>query len=152
MKRISCNNQFKNKTGDGLIPGKIHTIRSNYEYWKKFEGKELALFSWEGKAYQKGSTQNIFCVKKLIYVQPVWFAKRKCKISIPLFFINENDFNNYPLSITNIIDIKTISENDGFEKWDYFRDWFWSYPNGKMAILHFTDFKYRGGLYDIKRK
>jgi hypothetical protein len=49
MKRISFNAQFVNESGDGLILGKIHTIRQNYSFWKKFEGRDVELFTWEGK-------------------------------------------------------------------------------------------------------
>jgi hypothetical protein len=41
MKRISFDPRFVNEAGNDLIPGKIHTIRQNYEYWKKFEGREV---------------------------------------------------------------------------------------------------------------
>jgi hypothetical protein len=57
MKRISFSPRFVNEMGDDLVSGKIHTIRQNYFYWKKFEGRHAALFTWEGKLYrskQKG--------------------------------------------------------------------------------------------------
>jgi len=138
MKRISFNPQFVNEEGNDLIAGKIHTIRKNYEYWKKFEGKELACFTWEGKPYQKGSTQRVFCVKKLIYVQPVYLHCRemtqKGDKALPDYY-----FNN------KLIPKEIIAENDGFscdtelDDWVFNNKWF---DSRRMAILHFTDFRY----------
>jgi len=131
MKRISFNSQFVNEAGNDLIPGKIHTIRQNYEYWKKFEGKELALFTWEGKPYQKGSKQKVFCVKRLISVQEVYMNYYN------LFFKSREDCIN-----GNEITGDHLAENDGFEKWSDCVKWFCDYPPGELAILHFTDFRY----------
>jgi hypothetical protein len=50
MKRISFNPRFVNETGDDLIPGKIHTVRRNFDYWKKFEGRDVELFTWVEKS------------------------------------------------------------------------------------------------------
>jgi hypothetical protein len=69
MRRISINPRFINKAGNDLVLGKIHTIRQNYDYWKKFEGQEVALFTWEGKPYR--SKQKVFCVKRIVSVQEV---------------------------------------------------------------------------------
>jgi hypothetical protein len=129
MKRISFNPRFVNEAGNGLIPGKIHTIRQNYDCWKRFEGKEVALFMWEGKPYR--SKQKVFCVKRLVSVQEIilhfryecgkllWFTAGKAKLLI-----------------------EELIKNDGFQNdVDLFR-WFENYKPGKMAILHFTDFRY----------
>jgi len=35
-----------------------------------------------------------------------------------------------------------LCRNDGFERGDEFFNWFATYPDGDMAILHFTDFRY----------
>ena len=133
MKRISFNPQFVNEAGNNLIPGKIHTIRQNFEYWKKFEGRELALFTWEGKPYR--SKQKVFCVKRLVGVQEINFIKSKQGI---LWFT----VNKY-IQLTS-----EIAENDGFFNsygsidTEGFCNWFKNYKIGKMAILHFTDFRY----------
>jgi len=132
MKRISFNKQFLNEAGNDLKLGKIHTIRQNYEYWKKFEGQEVALFTWEGKPYR--SKQIVFCVKKLISIQEIELTKREGI----LFFIANHEKQN-------IID---LAKNDGF--FDSYGDidhegfinWFAKYNAGKMAILHFTEFRY----------
>lgn len=128
MKRISVNPRFVNETGDDLIPGKIHTIRSNYDYWKRFKGKELALFTWEGKPYGKGSKQNVFCIKKIVYVEKVRYWGG-------CFF----RFTNYP----SIIDSEEIARNDGFKTNKDFYNWFEEYKPGFMAIIHFIDFRYK---------
>jgi hypothetical protein len=52
---MSINDRFVNEAGDDLIPWKIHTMRLNYAFWKKYEGKDIELFMWVGKPYRKGS-------------------------------------------------------------------------------------------------
>jgi hypothetical protein len=127
MKRISFNPRFVNEAGNDLISGKIHTIRQNYEYWKKFEGKELALFTWEGKPYRSG--QKVFCVKRLVSVQCIFYCQG--------YFYKEK--KNYIR-----INKKLLAANDGFENCQALMDWFKNgkYKLGQMAILHFTDFRY----------
>jgi hypothetical protein len=38
---MAINPRFVNVAGNDLIPEKIHTIRKNYAWWKKFEGKDI---------------------------------------------------------------------------------------------------------------
>jgi len=129
MNRISFNPRFVNEAGNDLIPGKIHTIRQNYEYWKKFEGKEVALFTWEGKPYK--SKQKVFCVKKIVNVQEIILNYNTS------FYLSIED-----LSINKQIDTGFLGRNDGFDYLFEFVRWFEKYPFGKMAILHFTEFRY----------
>jgi hypothetical protein len=133
MKRISFSPQFVNETGNDLIPGKIHTIRQNYDYWKKFEGQDVALFTWEGKPYQHQSRQKVFCVKRLVYVQKITKAWHKKSHSY-YWYINKNGETYYPY-------LARLAINDGLA-FDEFEKWFYEYPDGDMAILHFTDFRY----------
>ena len=126
MKRISFNPRFVNTEKNDLIPGKIHTIRKNYEFWKKFEGQEIALFMWEGDPYR--SKQYVFCVKKIVLVQEIMFDHKN-------FWLV--DGTNYGL-IPQLI----ISKNDGFNGCSELRSWFRKNYPCKLAILHFTDFKY----------
>ena len=126
MKRIAFDRRFLNETGDNLIEGKIHTIRQNYEYWKKFEGQEVALFTWEGKPYR--SKQKVFCVKRIVSVQEV------TKSEVADFWVSLNDKSPIPIDL--------IAKNDGFNNKHELVDWFIEYPFGKYAILHFTDFRY----------
>jgi hypothetical protein len=131
MKHISFDKQFMNKAGNDLIPGKIHTIRENYEYWKKFEGRDVALFTWEGKPYQKGSKREVFCTKRIVSVQEV---ELKYKIGMQKWF-----------EIDGIDITEPLSVNDGF--WHepsrmLIMSWFLNYDPGKMGIIHFTNFRY----------
>ena len=129
MKRISFNPRFVNAAGNNLIDGKIHTIRQNYWYWKHFEGQEVALFYWDGKPYQKGSKQIVFCTKKIVSVQMV------TKSEVADFWQSiERDKKPIPIDL--------ISKNDGFENKTELIEWFINYPFGEFAIIHFTDFKY----------
>jgi hypothetical protein len=127
MKRISFNPCFVNKAGDDLIPGKIHTIRQNYDWWKKHEGKDVELFTWEGKPYR--SKQRVFCVKRIVSVQKVY-------VYCAHFYKSIKDYKN-----NNELSMLTLYRNDGFERWGEFSDWFVG-CSGKMAVLHFTDFRY----------
>jgi hypothetical protein len=126
MKHLSFNPRFVNEAGNNLREGKIHTIRRNYAYWKKFEGQDIALFTWTGKPYR--SKQKVFCVKRLVSVQKV------IKSEVADFWLSLDD--KYPIQIS------VIAENDGFENKSDFIDWFIKYPFGEMAILHFTDYRY----------
>ena len=128
MKHIAFDRRFVNAAGDDLIPGKIHTIRQNYGYWKRFEGKEVALFIWEGKPYQKGSRQKVFCIKRIVSVQEV------TKSEVADFWLSLYDKDPIPIDV--------IAKNDGFNNRYEHIEWFVEYPFGKMAIIHFTDFRY----------
>jgi hypothetical protein len=126
MKRISIDKRFVNIDGTNIIENKIHTLRRNFAYWKKFEGQDIALFTWEGKPYR--SKQKVFCVKRLVSVQKV------IKSEVADFWLSLAD--KYP------IPINVIANNDGFENKSDFIDWFIKYPFGAMAVLHFTDYRY----------
>jgi len=132
MRRISFNPRFLNEAGNNLVPGKIHTIRQNYDYWKKFEGKEVALFTWQGKPYQKGSTQKVFCIKRLVSVQRIGLEKSG---GIDQFYIPDKKWKKYSTEL--------LAKNDGFTNSAQLFSWFMDYPSSyKMAILHFTDYRY----------
>ena len=138
MRRISINPRFVNKAGDDLIAGKIHTIRQNYEFWKRFEGREVALFVWEGKPYR--SKQRVLCVKWIMSVQEVDFRKKAELINYHGVNVTFQFFYK-----DKAIPFGELSLNDGFRGElgpSEFADWFVNYPSGKMAILHFTDFRY----------
>jgi hypothetical protein len=138
MKRISFDKRFVNEAGNSLIPGKIHTIRQNYDYWKKFEGKEVALFTWEGKPYR--SKQKVFCVKKIVSVQEVELQIKK-DINVEDGSIVENIYLEFYLDGWSI-DMELLAKDDGFINFIDLVGWFENYKSGKMAILHFTNFRY----------
>jgi hypothetical protein len=139
MKHISFNDRFVNESRDDLIPGKVHTIRSNYDFWKRFEGKDIALFTWNGPPYRKGSKQKIFCVKKIVYVQRVFY------IGFPGYAEFRIPGDVYKVK-DRIIPTELLAKNDGFLDLDDFNLWFRYYKHGEMAILHFTDFRYAGSM------
>jgi hypothetical protein len=137
MKRISFNPRFVNAAGTDLVPGKIHSIRKNFTFWKKFEGRDVALFTWEGVPYR--SKQRVFCVKRIVGVQKVILSHNRTleghKMP-PEFFIKTLGRTCFPLSVT------LLAANDGFDDEDEFIEWFYDYPDGEMAVLHFTEFRY----------
>ena len=139
MKRISFNPRFVNKTGDDLIPGKIHTIRENYDYWKHFEGKEVALFTWEGKAYR--SHQIVFSTKRIISVQKIFYCKSEK--SGGFYFLFEGQQARLGIISQNN---DALYKNDGFQSIDDYFSWSSKgYKTGIMSIIHFTDFMYQEG-------
>jgi hypothetical protein len=138
MKRISFNPHFVNAAGNDLIPGKIHSIRQNLGFWKQYEGREVTLFTWEGKPYR--SKQKVFCTKRIVSVQEVELHIIKRQLDknftrVSLDFL----LNGWSLNL------ETLSKNDGFYSLQEFKEWFvfGKYKPGKMAILQFTDFRYR---------
>jgi hypothetical protein len=114
---------------DGI---KIHTIRSNYEFWIKHDNKECSIRVWEGKPYH--SKQIEFC-KRIIHIQKI--ILHKINTGNGKFMWNE--FYN---KLGQGIDINTLSKNDGFDDEDEFKEWFADYKDGVLACLHFTDFRY----------
>jgi hypothetical protein len=118
---------------------KLHTIRANYELWKKrFEqiDKGEALLSvriWTGKPYNS-KQKEIFR-----YTNSDHIGIQKLK-SWDLgngfaFYIDKS-------GIVLPVEISELAKNDGLSKED-FLNWFSGYNlNEPMAILHFTGFRY----------
>jgi hypothetical protein len=129
MRRISFNPRFVNEAGNDLVPGKIHTIRGNYDFWKRFEGQDVALFAWEGKPHR--SKQRVFCVKRIVSVQKIR------KAGNTNFYLTD-----WPADSAIYLHPPVLAKNDGFADYYEFFDWFYDYPDGDMAVLHFTDFRY----------
>lgn len=114
---------------------KKHTIRGNYELWKKrFEKIAsgdacLSVRYWTGKPYN--STQvEVYNFKNSdgIGIQEILFDDHlySCLIDGKRYSVND----------------KMISENDGLTSAD-FEEWFKKYDLTKsMAIIHFTEFRY----------
>lgn len=122
---------------------KLHTIRSNYELWKKRfdninKGKAvLSLRSWSGKPYNSKQIEigRFDCSHGIGLEKLEWV-----KVSKRLECIQDNQFNSF---LPNISDIKSLAQNDGLTYPD-FRMWFDGKiePNKPMAIIHFTEFRY----------
>ncbi len=114
---------------------KLHTIRANYSLWyKRFQkikaGKAiLSIRYWSGKPYN--SKQVELCKlsdKDGIGLQMLEFRNGS---------ICEPCINSTP------IDVELIAKNDGLKYIDW-RKWFEKDDlNGKYAIVHFTDFRYK---------
>ena len=111
---------------------KIHTIRDNYDMWKKrFDeidaGKAcLSIREWEGKPYRSKQVEIIRLTKEDgIGLQKLTFNER----------------------MQSCVEGKTIREghiayNDGLQ-WDDWEDWFKNCDMSKpLAIIHFTKFRY----------
>lgn len=118
------------------LHSKIHTIRHNYELWKKRieeinAGKAiLSIRQWTGKPYCSKQVE----IKRLNKV-----GIQKIRSMDDEYAYGVNDKGNVlpiPLSLLSI--------NDGLELPD-FKEWFKDSkptPNNPMAIIHFTDFAY----------
>lgn len=114
---------------------KIHTIRSNYELWKKrFEKVEkglawISLRVWSGKPYRSKQLE-IFRYNKSSEI-----GIQKLQLDPALgWFIDDIDS-----------DVKTedLAENDGLSLPD-FKSWFKKYDLTKpLAIIHFSGFRYQ---------
>lgn len=115
---------FAKKIEDG---DKIHTIRGNYELWRKRieevnKGNAvLVLKQWIEKPYR--SKQNILQVLTKAGCQRIRFTGSA-------FYIEDS---------TAPLHIPLLSKNDGLSPLD-FADWFNGYPvDEDMAIIHFGD-------------
>lgn len=114
---------------------KLHTIRANYELWKKrFEEVErgyavINLRQWIGSPYRSKTVLiKTLTSKDGIGIQKLTFYTSR--IVYPTI-----DDNYQPT-------ILEISSNDGLSKDDWI-DWFRGYDLSQpMAIIHFTDFRY----------
>jgi hypothetical protein len=124
---IEVNPRFVNAAGDDLIEGKIHIIEKYHTYWDRLVGKNVALFTWEGKPLR--SKQKVFCVKKLVSVQ-------YCSTDMSGTFWLSRE---YRYSIPTVM----IAKNDGFDDFDEFKDFYKRYSAFEMAVLHFTEFRYK---------
>ena len=117
---------------------KIHTIRANYDYWKKRIDEVnagnaiLVLYEWKGKPYSKDGTRELFRFDK------------DSGIDVQLLTFNP-DGHQYLSSVGVgdwLVKKETLAINDGLSEQD-FRDWFKGYDLSEpMAIIHFTKFRY----------
>ena len=112
---------------------KGHTIRKNFELWKKridevIEGKAvLSVREWTGKPYNSPQVEIALLTAK----DGVGIQKLE---ATPLgWFID-----SYDSDVTNEI----LAKNDGLSLED-FKAWFKNYKiTEPMAIIHFTNFRY----------
>lgn len=115
---------------------KKHTIRGNYQFWKKRIDEVnagnaiLSVRQWLGKPYYSNQHQLFKYCKGEVGIQ-------KCSVGI----INGNE----PFIHVNDVHVawetmNAIIANDGLEKQD-FCDWF-KKPIKDGCIIHFTDLRY----------
>jgi hypothetical protein len=111
---------------------KIHTIRANYEFWKRFDYQECSIRVWTGKP-RRSPQREVF--KRIIHVQPIrlWHNKTLDGHKMPPEFYATNG---------TAIENSVLAKNDGFESVDDFMNWFYNYKDGILAVLHFTNFWY----------
>lgn len=125
-------------TGNRDYWNKLHTIRANYEFWRKrFEkiaaGEAcLSIREWVGKPYGKGSSMRELAL--LTHEDGIGIQKLEFKEIRKDFIAATIDGKPWPRKI--------IALNDGLSLQDW-REWFKGYDQGKpMAIIHFTDKRY----------
>ncbi len=111
---------------------KKHTLRANYELWKKRsdeinQGKAyLSVRQWSGKPYNSGHIEL--------------FRKDRLIVEKGQFFQDENRW--YVEDFTWHNSNQIIAANDGLTT-DDFVSWFKGYNFSKpLAIVHFTDYTY----------
>lgn len=125
-------------------PVKIHTIRANYELWRKrFEEIErgkacLSVRQWTGKPYRSKQKEIV----RLAKVNGIGLQKLELK----QYGTPENDANYEYIFIDGKLQnaqfATTLSENDGLTHNDWC-GWFKNYDKTKpLAIIHFTEFRY----------
>lgn len=121
---------------------KIHTIRGNFELWKKrFEEVEkgkavISLRYWSGKPYNSKQIEfKKFAKNDGIGIEKLTFNE---KIATPFpSIISDNK-----IYVPNISNVDELASNDGLSSED-FKEWFKSYDLTKpMVIIHFTNFRY----------
>ena len=121
--------------GESLVcdKKKIHTIRKNYEEWKRKETEinegraVLSIRQWNGTRYVKGATWTEIARLEKIGVQRLDFL---------------NGAFSSPAIKYSIHVLEDIALNDGLSLGKFYH-WFKPYNlNEPLAIIHFTDFRY----------
>src|SRR5690606_18963659 len=121
----------------GLL--KLHTIRQNYELWKKRIDEVnagnaiLSVRFWDGKPYKDKQVEfQRFDKDSGIGVQRL---DRMCFVNNTAF-VDETESNYIPVMLD------TLADNDGLTL-QQFKDWFRKPNTEPMAIIHFTEFRYQ---------
>jgi hypothetical protein len=116
---------------------KIHTIRGNYELWKKRIDEVIAGNAYLSLRYWSGSPYNY----KKDGSKQVEFARLDNESGVGIQKLE--DPTNFVFAPINgkMINWEEIAKNDGLS-FDDFCDWFKVRQNKPMAIIHFTNFRY----------
>lgn len=121
---------------------KLHTIRANYDLWKKrFEEVErgeavINLRQWTGRPYRSKTVLiKTLTSKDGIGIQKLNIVEERIQ-SRPLFLCFIED------SLKDCL-LPTLAANDGLSIDDWLA-WFRGYDKKKpLAIIHFTNFRYQ---------
>ena len=120
---------------------KLHTIRANYELWKKrFEKIEkgeacLCIRQWSDKPYRSKQVEIARLTREDgIGLQELRIVNEKYKgRGIMLGYVDGEQKNDF---------FHTLSQNDGLSFNDWL-EWFKGYDfNKPLAIIHFTSMRY----------
>ncbi len=118
---------------------KIHTIRANYELWEKRIAQidsgsaELSIRAWEGKPYRSKQREVFKLDPGGVGIEKLTFPSNEFSVR----FVNDK-----PCFATT----EEIGKNDGLSFIDFY-EWFKGYDLTKtMAIIHFSNFRYAGGV------
>jgi hypothetical protein len=125
---------------------KKHTIRGNYELWKKRFDKInageacLSIRHWNGKPYNSTQSELLKLTKEDgIGIEKLTFKEMVITTQEVMSTHSKVGLHIWKPNVSNIA---TLANNDGLEVED-FKDWFKKYDLSKeMAIIHFTDFRY----------
>ena len=119
---------------------KLHTIRANYDLWKKridevMAGEaELCLRQWTGKPYRSKTV----VIKRLRCDDGVGIQK----LEFPFGTLSELYIEDQKRCCVFSGIEKTLANNDGLSLDDW-QAWFAGYDHSKpLAIIHFTNFRY----------
>lgn len=138
---VLVNRRFESAVVSGE---KIHTLRKNYLFWKRriSSAGELSIRYWENKPRRSKQVQ----IKKIgPYMKNSKFGVQEvCKI-------NDGKSPGSPFSFYLVedqepktrLDLSELAKNDGLTLPEFI-DWFRDYPEGQMACIHFTSFRYKG--------
>ena len=124
--------------GNTLAIPKAHTIRKNYELWKKRidevnAGKAiLVLYEWIGKPYR--SEQRVF----FVFDKDCGIGAQKLMNSGGVWLLGKPDVDKW----NKVLNSDDLAKNDGLT-WGDFTEWLKNYDTTEaMAIIHFTKFRY----------
>jgi hypothetical protein len=139
IKRPDRNIRLTAPDGSEIKERKIHTCRTNYEYWKekidrlKAEGGVLSVRQWHEKPYRSPQEIIVDIPSEVVGVQKLTIEYGRQK------FI--------PFVDNRIIHLPELAASDGLDTYDFI-DWFKPVFEKEekeildFAIIHFTKFRY----------
>jgi hypothetical protein len=119
------------------IGKKIHTCRSNYNYWVKKiarlkeTGGVLSVRQWSDVPYRSPQETAVDIPAEIVGVQKLTFGKDRGEMRFDFFDIDGK-----------YVALEALANNDGLSLED-FKSWFKGYNLSEpLAIIHFTKFRY----------